>query len=86
MADWKGRPDELDRTARQVRLGAAVHALDWDTTDPWSGRTYYTGCGEALLKERGAVLTTETVKCGACDAVQRLSGGTAVVQDGERRG
>jgi hypothetical protein len=74
MAEWSGTGDQLDRTARQVRKGNAIHALDWAADDPWSGRVYWTTCGEALLKERGAVLTTEPSKCGPCDAIAKLGG------------
>jgi hypothetical protein len=64
-AGW-GRPDELDRTARQVRQGNAVHALDRADFKEWTGRRYWGRCGELLLAENGAVLTTDAPSCWAC--------------------
>lgn len=62
--------DQLDLTARQVRLGdrddRTVHALAASWSDPWVGATYRTVCCHILTKSEGAVLTTREADCGRC--------------------
>jgi len=61
-------PDELDRTARQVRLDhedVTVHALRevfHGETGPW----YITECEDVMSKAEGAILTTREATCEAC--------------------
>lgn len=60
-------PDQLDLTARQVRLeGALVHRLAAANTYA-VGRVYSTGCGRTLFGADGAVLTTAEVECSRCN-------------------
>jgi hypothetical protein len=67
--------DELDRTARQVRLdydGATIHKL---TSTRHKGGTVYTAaCGEALSRAEGAILTTLDVDCWTCQGRHRNRG------------
>jgi hypothetical protein len=63
----RSEPDELDRTARQVRLdheGTAVHRV----TNVWRcGRIIYrTACDDVMSKQEGAILTTREATCEAC--------------------
>lgn len=68
-------PDELDRTARQVRIPTGVthtlHAADSTQV----GRRYWTACGHLLLAANGAMLTTRDVDCGGCTAIAKLQVG-----------
>lgn len=64
-AGW-GRPDELDRTARQVRDRNTVHLLDRAETSPDGRRAYLTRCHRILAAAQGAVLTTDAPSCRAC--------------------
>lgn len=71
-------PDELDRTARQVRLdyeGAAVHRLKKRLAVTASGVAYATWCGESLSSIEGAILTTREVDCWECQGRKRNRGG-----------
>lgn len=64
-----GDPDQLDRTAQQVRIdheNTAVHRVRHTWLDPWSGAIYQTACDETLSKIGGAILTTREVDCGSC--------------------
>jgi hypothetical protein len=62
--------DELDRTARQARLGdrddSPVHELVRAWTDPHMGRTYRTRCAHVMTGREGAILTTRKATCGPC--------------------
>lgn len=62
-------PDELDRTARQVRLdyeGATVHRLAASWPAPSSWVVYETVCGEMFSRAEGAILTTREAGCHGC--------------------
>lgn len=64
-------PDQLELTARQVRLDGRddtpVHAVAATWSDPWIGVTYRTVCCRVMAKEGdGAILTTRPVNCGPC--------------------
>lgn len=64
--EW-GVGDQLDRTARQVRVRNAVHLLDGQPyTVPDVGRCYRLHCGGTLTAAQGAVLTTDAPSCWAC--------------------
>lgn len=61
-------PDELDRTARRVRLdreGTAVHRLHQAMSEE-AGPWYITDCNDVLSKAEGAILTTREATCEAC--------------------
>lgn len=63
--------DELDRTARQVRLDHAdkrlsVHVLAAGWSDPWCGTVYRTVCCRVLARSDGAILTTRAATCETC--------------------
>lgn len=61
-------PDQLDRTARQVRTdGGLVHRLAVADTVRPVGRIYSTDCGRTLFGADGAVLTTAEVECSRCN-------------------
>lgn len=63
-----GPRDELDRTARQVRLpGRFVHRLAEATAMHGLGRVYGADCGQVLLGSEGALLTTDDVDCPRCN-------------------
>lgn len=61
--------DELDHSARQVRLGdrddSTVHHVHASFQDP-SGAAYLTCCDEVLVEADGAILTTRGATCTAC--------------------
>ena len=63
-----GQVDELDRTARQVRLDrqdSTVHDVHASFLDP-SGMAYLTCCDRVLVAADGAILTTRGSTCGRC--------------------
>ena len=63
-----GQVDELDRTARQVRIdraGSTVHDVHDSFLDP-SGMAYLTRCDYVMTKAEGAILTTREATCGPC--------------------
>lgn len=63
-----GQPDELDRTARQVRtLTGLVHRLALATTYDRIGRMYTTDCGRTLYAADDAMLTAADVTCTRCN-------------------
>jgi hypothetical protein len=63
-------PDQLDDTARQVRLDnrddGPVHKLAAAWSDPWLGMSYRTHCCRVLAGAEGAILTTREATCGPC--------------------
>ncbi len=67
-----GLPDQLDTTARQVRLDdqrghePVVHRLRKRGIDPRCGVQYLTVCDVVLAKSDGALLTTRETDCGRC--------------------
>jgi hypothetical protein len=64
-----GDSDELDRTARQVRVDrkhSTVHEVVRAWTDRQVGRTYKTRCAHVMTGQEGAVLTTRKANCGPC--------------------
>lgn len=61
-------PDQLDRTARQVRTETGlVHRLALATTYDRIGRMYTTDCGRTLFAADDALLTTADVTCSRCN-------------------
>jgi len=64
-----GQVDELDRTARQVRLDnrddSTVHDVHTSFADP-SGIAYLTRCDQVLTAADGAILTTRGATCTTC--------------------
>lgn len=60
------RPDELSRTARQVRIpGGHIHRLATAGTASL-GRYYMSDCDRTYWAVDGAVLTTAGVTCPHC--------------------
>lgn len=66
IASWSEAGDQIDRTARQVRLRQAVHLLAGEPLSAPDGRRYRTRCGPTLTAAQGAVLTTVHANCWAC--------------------
>lgn len=61
------RGDQLDRTARQVRIdGLVVHKLTGSAFHRPLGKQYRTACGKTLTAFAGAILTTRRVGCSEC--------------------
>jgi hypothetical protein len=61
--------DELDRTARQVRVDrkdSTVHEVVRAWTDRQVGRTYRTRCEHVMTRAEGAILTTRGSDCVPC--------------------
>ncbi len=64
--------DQLDRTARQVRLPDCVpHQLVAETFNSADGKVYLGRCGERLTAAQGAFLTTREAECRACKSGSR---------------
>lgn len=67
-----GLPDQLDTSARQVRLDdvtghdQVVHRLRQRGFHPRNGVQYLTVCDQVLAKVDGAMLTTRETDCGRC--------------------
>ncbi len=71
--------DQLDRTARQVRIARVVHRLRKAATTA-AGREYRTRCGQFFYAPQ-AVLTTAEADCVNCwqrrGQVELIEAGTA---------
>ncbi len=70
-APASGLPDQLDTTARQVRVDGRddtpVHRLVGEPyTVNGGGRHYRILCGGTLTSFGGAILTTRETDCGRC--------------------
>lgn len=65
-----GMPDELDTTARQVRIDGRddnpVRRLSGEPYTANGSRHYRIVCGGTLTSFGGAILTTRETTCGRC--------------------
>lgn len=73
LSTAKIRVDELERSARQVRLDnrgdSTVHDIHISFADP-SGIAYLTCCDQVLMAVDGAILTTRESTCAPCRRAQ----------------